>query len=362
MNDLDVPGSVVAGAQSASGLTAESTISEWLSDPVGGQIFRSLLAESGQKESALQSVRNISLAKLASLSNGQMTDAMVEDMVEKAHSGTVSVESSAAPQSHEASTAPAPHAWEERIVPGRFLGKTVIVTGAGSGIGQATASRVAREGGHVIAVDISSERLSEFMDEFHEYSVDIVPGDIREASLIREVCEHAGPVIDCLANVAGIMDNFTPLHEMPDEVWDRVLGVNLEGMMRLSRAVLPVMLKQGYGSIVNVGSEASIKGSAAGVAYTTSKHAVAGLSKSMAFMYGPQGIRTNVVAPGGVLTNIEARFESEMGTERVNQILATMPGVAPAEQLAALISYLLSDDSANINGAVIPSDGGWSVQ
>ena len=82
----------------------------------------------------------------------------------------------------------------------------------------------------------------------------------------------------------------------------------------------------------------------------------------MAFMYGPQGIRTNVVAPGGVLTNIEARFESEMGTERVNQILATMPGVAPAEQLAALISYLLSDDSANINGAVIPSDGGWSVQ
>ncbi|MGC8461244.1 MAG: SDR family NAD(P)-dependent oxidoreductase [Candidatus Dormibacteria bacterium] len=75
-------------------------------------------------------------------------------------------------------------------------------------MGKATASRVAREGGHVIAVDISSERLSEFMDEFHEYSVDIVPGDIRETSLIGEVCEHAGPVIDCLANVVGYHGQF----------------------------------------------------------------------------------------------------------------------------------------------------------
>ncbi len=362
MNDLDAPGAGVAGAQSTSGLTAESTIGEWLDDPVGGKIFRSILSESGQQESVLQPVRGITLAKLASLSNGQMTDAMVADMVGKAQSRTLQTGSGVAEVSHPESAVSAPQSWVEQVTPGRFAGKTVIVTGAGSGIGKATASRIVREGGRVIAVDVSAERLSTFRDEYHEYTIETVAGDIREESLIKEACDHAGPVIDCLANIAGIMDNFTPLHEMTDEVWERVMAVNLEGMMRLSRAVLPVMLNQGYGSIVNVGSEATLKGSVAGVAYTTSKHAVAGLSKSMAFMYGPHGIRTNVVAPGGVTTNIEAHFASQMGSERVNKILSSMPAMAQAEQLAGLITYLLSDDSANINGAIIPSDGGWSVQ
>ncbi len=359
MDDFESTGSDGSAVQASPVLTEDSTVGQWLDHPVGGEIFRRLLSESGQTESVLQPVRGITLAKLASLSNGQMTDAMVADMVAKAKAGAVGGVGGVAAESP---APPAPLPWVEKVTPGRFLGKTVIVTGAGSGIGKATASRIAREGGRVIAVDISRERLQEFQDELHENHIDTVAGDIRDDSLIREVCEHAGTIIDGLANVAGIMDNFTPLHEMTDEIWDRVLGINLVGMMRLSRAVLPVMLSQGHGAIVNVGSEATLKASAAGVAYTTSKHAVAGLSKSMAFMYGPHGIRTNVVAPGGVFTNIESKFESKMGTERVNPILATMPGVAPAEQLAALITYLLSDDSANINGAVIPSDGGWSVQ
>ncbi|MHB8320280.1 MAG: SDR family NAD(P)-dependent oxidoreductase [Acidimicrobiales bacterium] len=257
---------------------------------------------------------------------------------------------------------PAHQEWREAIVPGRFLGKTVVVTGAGSGIGKATASRVARGGGQVIAVDVSTPRLQVLAEELRECDVETVVGDVREATLLNRVVEIADGTIDCLANIAGVMDNFTPLHEMSDEVWDRVMGVNLVGMMRLCRAVLPVMLAQGHGTIVNVGSEASIKASAAGTAYTTSKHAVVGLSKSIAFMYGPHGIRTNVVAPGGVITNIEAKFESAMGSERVNHVLATMPSVASAEQLASLIAFLLSDESTNINGAVIPSDGGWSVQ
>lgn len=140
------------------------------------------------------------------------------------------------------------------------------------------------------------------------------------------------------------------------------MGVNLVGMMKLSRTVLPKMLAARAGSIVNVGSEASLKGSVAGAAYTTSKHAVVGLSKSMAFMYGPSGVRTNVVAPGAVLTNIEAHFDSALGAERVNSIIATAPEAAEAEALAASITFLLSDNSVNINGAVLPSDGGWSVQ
>jgi len=243
-----------------------------------------------------------------------------------------------------------------------FKGKTVIVTGAGSGIGRATASRVAREGGRVIAVDVAQARLDDFKSSLPGADITIVTADITDDAGVKRIVEAASDTIDALANVAGIMDNMTPLHEMSDEVWNRVMAVNVLGMMKLSRAVLPKMLAKNRGSIVNVGSEASLRGSAAGAAYTASKHAVVGLSKSMAFMYGPSGIRTNVVAPGGVATNIEARFESALGEERVNSALANMPLPVNGDALAASITFLLSDDGININGAVLPSDGGWSAQ
>jgi len=159
--------------------------------------------------------------------------------------------------------------WTERIDRGRFAGKTVIVTGAGSGIARATAS--------------------------------------------------------------------------------------------LMRAVVPAMLAQRGGSIVNTASEAALRGSAAGVAYTASKHAVVGLTKSSAFMYGPSGIRVNAVAPGPTITNIQASFGSPLGAERVMAAMAVMPAAAQADALAASITFLLSDDGVNVNGIVMASDGGWSA-
>jgi NAD(P)-dependent dehydrogenase (short-subunit alcohol dehydrogenase family) len=252
--------------------------------------------------------------------------------------------------------------WTERITPERFAGKTVIVTGAGSGIGRATASRVAREGGRVIAVDVSDSGLKDLAQESAAFDVVTALADVTDESAVQEVASLAGPDVFGLANIAGIMDTMTPLHEVTDEEWSRVMAVNVEGMMRLSRAVLPRMLAHATGSIVNVGSEASFKGSVAGAAYVTSKHAVVGLTRSMAFMYGGQGIRVNAVAPGAVATNIRADFASAMGSARVAPILSTLPSVATAEHLAASITFLLSEDAVNINGAVIPSDGGWSVQ
>lgn len=252
--------------------------------------------------------------------------------------------------------------WTERITPERFAGKTVIVTGAASGIGKATASRVAREGGRVIAVDISDVGLEDLAQESAAFDVVTALADITEESAVQDVASLAGPDVFGLANIAGIMDTMAPLHEVTDEEWSRVMAVNVEGIMRLSRAVLPCMLAQGAGSIVNVGSEASFKGSVAGAAYVTSKHAVVGLTRSMAFMYGDKGIRVNAIAPGAVATNISASFASAMGSARVAPILSTLPGVATAEQLAASITFLLSEDAVNINGAIIPSDGGWSVQ
>ena len=132
--------------------------------------------------------------------------------------------------------------------------------------------------------------------------------------------------------------------------------------MRLTRAVLPLMLDAGHGSIVNVSSEAGLRGSAAGTAYTTSKHAVNGFTKSTAFFYTPKGVRCNAVAPGAVATNIEAPFKSAWAGERLGPFLqTTVPPVARAEQLAAAITWFLSDDSANVSGAILVDDGGWAA-
>ena len=132
--------------------------------------------------------------------------------------------------------------------------------------------------------------------------------------------------------------------------------------MKLTRAVVPRCSPRRTGSIVNIASEAALRGSAAGAAYTASKHAVAGLTKSSAFMYGPSGIRVNAVAPGPTITNIQATLRfSHLGAERVQLAMTVLPDPVEAEALAASITFLLSDDGVNVNGVILPSDGGWSA-
>jgi NAD(P)-dependent dehydrogenase (short-subunit alcohol dehydrogenase family) len=251
---------------------------------------------------------------------------------------------------------------ESPFTPGRFAGRIAIVTGAGSGIGRATAVRLAQEGARVVAADLAADRLRQLTEELPELDLVPVAGDVATEESVRAVVAAAGGRVDALANVAGIMDAFLPPAEVDDATWERVFAVNVTAPMRLTRAVLPLMLKAGGGAIVNVSSEASLRASASGVAYTASKHAVNGLTKSTAVFYKGQGIRANAVAPGPVATNIEAPFESDHAAGVLGPIMqTTIPPVATAEQLAATISWLLSDDASNVNGAILPSDGGWSA-
>jgi NAD(P)-dependent dehydrogenase (short-subunit alcohol dehydrogenase family) len=244
----------------------------------------------------------------------------------------------------------------------RFEGKTVIVTGAGSGIGKATAIRIAQEGGRVIASDVVEERLDQLKSENPGLAITTVTGDITKDEVIKQIVDAAGAEIWGLANIAGIMDSFQPVHEIDWAQWNLVLAVNLTASAKLMAAVIPSMLAVGKGSIVNCSSEAGLRGSAAGAAYTTSKHAVIGLTKSSAVMYAKKGIRVNAIAPGAVATGIQADFKSQLGAEVLGAYMQTNVGtVATAEQLAASFCWLLSEDSSNVNGAIIANDGGWSA-
>ncbi|ROQ03730.1 NAD(P)-dependent dehydrogenase (short-subunit alcohol dehydrogenase family) [Rathayibacter sp. PhB93] len=333
-------------------LTAQSSIGEWLNHPEGSALIRDVLggAAGGFDEAKLAPVRSLPLQQLVALSQGQLPQSVVDDLVLRANGGVM-------PEAVEST------GWREIVTTGRFAGRTVIVTGAASGIGRATASRIAREGGRVVAVDISAERLQEFAASLPDAEIVPVAGDITKQDDIDAIVAAAGERIDGLANIAGINDDFSPAHETSDAVWDRVIAINLTGGFKLSRAVLPAMLAAAAGSIVNVASEAGLRGNASGNAYTVSKHGVVGLTRSAAFMYAGSGIRVNAVAPGGVATGIPFPPNvSETGSARLAPFQSAIPSVASAEQLAASITFLLSDDGVNINGAILPSDGGWSVQ
>ncbi|WP_045745613.1 SDR family NAD(P)-dependent oxidoreductase [Actinoplanes rectilineatus] len=335
-------------------LTAASTVGEWLDHPEGGAALREALGQGGGFDaSSLTPARGLPLQQLVALSQGRVPQELVDSLVLRVNGGVV-------PSSAEESGT-----WQEQITPGRFAGKTVIVTGAASGIGRATASRIVREGGRVIAVDITATSAPADSPAPAAASPSLVPvvADITKADDIARIVEAAGDRIDGLANIAGIVDDFSPAHETTDAMWAKVFAVNVDGVFQLTRAVLPAMLEAGRGAIVNVASEAALRGNAAGVAYTASKHAVVGITKNTAFMYGNRGIRTNAVAPGGVATGMQQPPNaSAYGQERTGPHLRLIPGVALAEHLAASITFLLSDDGVNLNGVVLPSDGGWSVQ
>jgi len=246
----------------------------------------------------------------------------------------------------------------------RHAGKVAIVTGAANGIGRATALRLAREGARVVGCDVDPAAIDGTRAAFAAEGVDVelLQVDVTKQEDVDRLVAAAGPRIDILANVAGIMDHFMPLGEVDDATWNRVLDVNLTGVMRLTRAVIPMMKAQGGGAIVTVASKASLGAGASGVAYAASKHGVIGLVKSVAYFYGPDRIRSNAVLPGPVETAIGATAApaNEWPMQRAMLSMATMSAPAQPDEIATAVSWLASDEASNVNGAILSDDGGWS--
>ena len=332
-------------SDSTQSLTGHQTFSEWMDHPKGRPLIEDVMAKMGIDEAALRQLSQIPVDALPGLSQGRFPESVVTELVLAANDGVM------------------PELPDDTIDPvQRFADQTIIITGAASGIGLATLKRVVREGGRVIAVDMNAERLDEIAASIPGGRVVPVAGDITEDETVDAIMAAAGDSVQGLANVAGIMDGMLPLHEVSNEVWDRVMRVNVTGTFKISRAVLKLMLEAKSGSIVNVASQAALRGNAAGTAYGTSKHAIAGMTKSEAFLYGPHGIRINAVAPGGTATGIEGSFKSDFAKERMAPFLELLPPIATADEQAAAITWLLSKDSSHVNGVLLPTDGGWSVQ
>lgn len=249
-----------------------------------------------------------------------------------------------------------------------LTGKVVIVTGAGSGIGRATALMLAGQGASIVVADIAEGPANETVQLVTDAggSARAFVGDIGDEETCNALVAEAAKDgrLDALVNNAGIMDYFAGVADTHTDVYRKVFRVNTDGPFFLSRAALPHLLES-KGSIVNVASAAGIRGAAAGAAYTMSKHAVVGLTRNTAYIYGKRGVRCNAVCPGGVATNIAQSMPQEKlhmeSLAAITPVHQSALFTAEPEHLATLITYLISDESVNVNGAIIPSDGGWAA-
>ena len=234
---------------------------------------------------------------------------------------------------------------------GRLAGRTALVTAAGAGIGRATAELFAREGASVCATDlVEGPGLAKL--------------DVRDGAAIEALVRARGP-FDVLFNCAGFVHHGSVL-DCTEEDWDAAFELNAKSMFRTIRAVLPGMLAKGKGSIVNMSSVASsVKGVADRCAYSASKAAVIGLTKSVAADFVARGVRCNAVCPGTVDTpSLAKRIAARGDPEKARAaFVARQPigRLGTAEEIAALVLYLASDESSYTTGAIHVADGGWSA-
>ncbi|WP_207696773.1 3-oxoacyl-[acyl-carrier protein] reductase [Enterococcus sp. DIV0212c] len=246
-----------------------------------------------------------------------------------------------------------------------YEGKTVFITGAASGIGQAQAIAFATQGANVLGMDLDPEGLAKTTEKTKDLTGQFLAhiGDVTEKSEIILAVTKANKAfgtIHILLNTAGILDNYTPTLDTTEDMWDRVLSVNLKGTFLVTNQVLPQMLKQSHGVIINMASIAGMVAGGGGAAYTASKHAIIGYTKQLDHDYIKQGIRANAIAPGAIQTPMNAADFAGDG-KIAEWVAAETPAGrwAKPEEVASLTLFLASEHADYIHGTVMTIDGGW---
>jgi NAD(P)-dependent dehydrogenase (short-subunit alcohol dehydrogenase family) len=249
--------------------------------------------------------------------------------------------------------------------PERFSGRTALVTGGASGIGRATAIRLASEGAKVVAVDVNADLLSKLSGETGGLSgsVSTLVGDVGSEwgveLLVAESVNRLG-TLDVVVNVAGVL-SFSHTHEQPLEEWSRLIAINLTGTFLVCRRALPHLLSS-RGNIVNLASTAAHKGQPWAAAYAASKGGVLAFTRALAVEYAAAGLRVNSISPGAIDTPITSAFHLPEGADikLLNRVTPIGPFGTP-EGIAAAIAYVASDEASHMNGADILIDGATSA-
>ncbi|GIX49212.1 MAG: short chain dehydrogenase [Candidatus Tectimicrobiota bacterium] len=252
---------------------------------------------------------------------------------------------------------------------GRLQGKVALVTGAGSGIGRATALAFAREGARVVVADAEAAageatvaRIREEGGEAAFVRVDVTRAE-QVAAMVAQAVQRYGR-LDCAHNNAGILGQpFQPLTDCSEEAWERLMAVNLKGVWLCLKYEIPQMVRQGGGAIVNTASTAGLVGSAAFPLYAASKHGVIGLTRSAALQFAGAGVRINAVCPGTTRTSMLAQIvQADPRFEAATRARHPLGRLAEPEEVAAAVVWLCSDAASFVTGHALAVDGGLLAQ
>ncbi|HAV4218093.1 TPA: glucose 1-dehydrogenase [Acinetobacter baumannii] len=243
----------------------------------------------------------------------------------------------------------------------RLKNKVCIITGAASGMGESEAVAFAQQGAKLIIADLNLEQANQVAEkiinaggEAFAFQVDVTQLDQLQ-QLVEFTLEKFGR-INVLLNNAGIFDKYTNSLDTTEELWDRMFAINVKAVFNLSNLVLPKMIEQGSGAIINIASIAGLVAQMGGASYTASKHAVIGYTKHLAAVYAKHGIKINAICPGTIRTPMTAKMLETRPTDKI-----PLDRFGEASEVAELAIFLASDEARFMNGSCITIDGGYTI-